>query len=122
VLTKAALLRALDRALAQTMRQLNAARGATFASKQAAREALDGPLGKAANRFFRDAAKNARDFRISDLPEGGKRFEFFLPARNAGYGKLYVQEVDNAGRVVREFKNTMGPNGLIETKWLHGGP
>ena len=95
---------------------------ASFASKQAAREALDGRLGVAANRFFRDAAKNAQDFRISNLADGAKRFEFFSPARNAGYGKQYVQEVDSTGSIIREFKNTMGPNGLIETKWIHGGP
>jgi hypothetical protein len=83
---------------------------------------LDGSLGSAANRFFRDAAKNAQDFRITDLAGGGKRFEFFSPARNAGYGKHYVQEVDGTGAIVREFKNTLGPDGLIETKWIHGGP
>ncbi len=94
----------------------------SFATKQAAREALDGSLGAAANRFFRGAATNAQDFRITNLAGGGKRFAFFSPARNAGYGKLYVQEVNNAGTVIREFKNTIGPRGLIETKWLHGGP
>jgi hypothetical protein len=93
-----------------------------FETKQAAREALDGSVGAAANRFFRDAAKNSKDFRITDLEAGGKRFEFFSPARNEGYGKLYVQEVDGSGAVVREFKNTVGPDGLIETKWIHGGP
>ena len=69
-----------------------------------------------------DAAKNARDFRITDLAGGGRRFEFFSPARNTGYGKLYVQEVDGTGAIIREFKNTLGRDGLIETKWLHGGP
>ncbi len=98
------------------------AKGTLFASKQAAREALDGDLGMAANRFFRDASKNAQDFRIGAIEEGGVRFEFFSPARNAGYGKLYVQEVDSTGSVVREFKNTIGPNGIVETKWIHGGP
>ncbi|MDH0868219.1 RHS repeat-associated core domain-containing protein [Mitsuaria sp. GD03876] len=93
-----------------------------FETKQAARAALDGPLGAAANRFFRGAAKNAQDFRITDLADAGKRFEFFSPARNAGYGKLYVQEVDSTGAIVREFKDTLGPRGLIETKWVHGGP
>lgn len=43
-------------------------------------------------------------------------------AHNPGYGKLYVQEIDAAGNVIEEFKNTLGPNGLIETKWVHGGP
>uniref|UniRef100_UPI0040473E5F RHS repeat-associated core domain-containing protein n=1 Tax=Rheinheimera sp. TaxID=1869214 RepID=UPI0040473E5F len=95
---------------------------ATYTTKQAARRALDGPLGVAANRFFRDAAKNAQDIKINDLADGGKRFEFFSPAKNAGYGKHYVQEVDGTGAVIREFKNTLGPDGLIETKWLHGGP
>ncbi|MCO5153623.1 MULTISPECIES: hypothetical protein [unclassified Shinella] len=52
----------------------------------------------------------------------GKRFEFFSPARNTGYGKRYVQEVDGTGSVVREFKETIGPDGVTDTKWNHGGP
>lgn len=94
---------------------------ASFGTKQAARQALDGPLGAAANRFFRDAAKNSRDFRIINLAGGIKRFEYFSAARNAGYGKLYIQEVESTGIVVREFKETLGPSGVIETKWVHGG-
>ena len=98
------------------------AKETVLATKQAARGALDGPLGVAANRFFRDAAKNAQDFRITDIAGGGKRFEFFSPAKNPGYGKRYIQEVDNTGAIVRELKDTLGPEGLIETKWIHGGP
>jgi hypothetical protein len=104
---------------AQTLR---AADVTTFASKQAAREALDGPLGVAANRFFRDAAKNAQDFRVIELAGNGKKFEFFSPAKTAGYGKRYVQEVDSVGVRVREYKDSMGPNGVYKTKWIFGGP
>jgi len=57
-----------------------------------------------------------------ELSGGGYRLQFFSPANNPGYGKLYVQEIDSAGNVISEFKNTMGPDGLIETKWVHGGP
>ena len=53
-------------------------------------------------------------------PNGAKRLEFFSPARNAGYGKLYVQEIDASGNVTREFKDTMGPDGLVQRKWVHG--
>jgi len=91
-----------------------------FATKTAARQALSGDLQIAANRFFRDAAANSRDFTVTHLNNTGYRFEFFSPARNAGYGKRYVQEVDSAGRIVREYKDTLGPEGLIERKWLHG--
>lgn len=85
----------------------------SFASKQAARVALDGPLRTAASRFFRDAAKNSQGFRISEIIDGGRRFEFFSPARNPGYGKLYVQEVNTGGAILREFKHTLGPSGFI---------
>jgi RHS repeat-associated protein len=99
-----------------------AAKGLTFATKESARGALSGPLGAAANRFFRDAAKNSQGFGITSTKGGGKIFKFFSPARSAGYGKIYVQEVDKSGAIVREFKDTVGPEGLIERKWLHGGP
>jgi hypothetical protein len=48
--------------------------------------------------------------------------QFFSPADNPGYGKLYVQEIDRSGDILREFKTTIGPDGLGETKWVHGGP
>lgn len=62
------------------------------------------------------------DFQAQALPGVGYRFQFFSPANNPGYGKLYVQVIDSTGNVIEEFKNTLGPNGLIETKWVHGGP
>ena len=93
-----------------------------LADKAAARKALSGDLNVAANRFFRDATSKSTNFQMTALENGGYRFQFFSPANNPGYGKLYVQEVDQAGRVVREYKNTLGPNGLIETKWVHGKP
>jgi hypothetical protein len=94
----------------------------TFASRTEARQAFSGDVGSAANRFFRGATSKGRDFQAQELSGGGYRFQFFSPANNPGYGKLYVQEVDAQGRVVLEFKNTIGPEGLIETKWVHGGP
>lgn len=93
-----------------------------FGSKAAARQGLDGDLGTAANRFFRDATSKSQDFQAQQLSGGGYRLQFFSPANNPGYGKHYVQEIDSAGNIISEFKNTMGPDGLIETKWVHGGP
>jgi hypothetical protein len=92
-----------------------------FGSKAAARSALEGDVGAAANRFFRGATSKSQDFKISEFANGERRFEFFSPAENAGYGKLYVQEVDMLGRVIREYKDTMGPGGLINRKWISGG-
>ena len=93
-----------------------------YAGKAAAREAFDGDLRAAANRFFRDATAKSEQFRTSQLEGGGHRLQFFSPANNPGYGKLYVQDVDEAGRVLREYKDTLGPDGLIERKWVYGGP
>lgn len=94
----------------------------TFGSKAAAREGLPGDASAAASRFFRDATSKSVDFQAQALPGGGYRLQFFSPANNPGYGKLYGQEIDAAGNVINEFKNTIGPDGLIETKWIHGGP
>lgn len=94
----------------------------SFGSRAAAREGLPGDLAAAGNRFFRGATSKSHDFKATRLPDGGYRMEFFSPANNPGYGKLYVQEIDRTGQVLREYKNTIGPDGLIETKWVHGGP
>jgi hypothetical protein len=94
----------------------------TYPDKASARRALTGPRGEAANRFFRGATAKSRDFGITDLGNGGCRLEFFSPANNPGYGKRYVQVVGPAGEIIREYKETLGPRGLIETKWVHGGP
>ena len=91
-------------------------------SKAAARGGLTGEAGAAANRFFRDATSKSIDFQAQELGNSGYRLQFFAPANNPGYGKLYGQEIDAAGNVIKEFKNTPGPDGLIETKWVHGGP
>lgn len=93
----------------------------SFPSKNEARKAFGGKLGNAANRFFRDATSKSRDFKISNLSKGGKRFEFFSPAKNKGYGKKFIQEVNSEGQIIREFKDTLGPKGLIERKFIHGG-
>ncbi|MEL6196149.1 MAG: hypothetical protein AAFQ77_03765 [Myxococcota bacterium] len=95
---------------------------AVHASKAAARKFLSGDLGRAANRFFRDAAKNSKDFRTIRSNDGTTRLQFFSPARNPGYGKRYVQILDAEARVVKEFKETLGPEELIEIKWIRGGP
>ncbi len=97
--------------------------GIKFASRDEARKALGGDLGKAANRFFKGASKTkSKDFTITDLPDGGKRFEFFTPAKNEGFGKRFIQDVDSNGKIVREFKDTISPDGnVIERKFIHGG-
>ena len=93
-----------------------------FGSRAAAREGLPGDLAGAGNRFFHGATSKSQDFQAVELPGGGYRMQFTSPANNPGYSKVYVQEIDRAGQVLREYKNTMGPDGLIETKWVHGGP
>ncbi len=94
----------------------------TFADRTAARWALAGPLGEATNRFFRGATSKSEAFQVTDLSNGHHRLEFFTPARNPGYGKRYIQEINGNGQIVREFKETFGPQGLVATKWIHGGP
>jgi RHS repeat-associated protein len=87
----------------------------TLGSRAAAREALGGDVGVAANRFFSGATSKSEAFVIRETEAGGYQFEFFSPANNPGYGKQYVQRVDASGRIVREYKNTIGPEGVIET-------
>ena len=55
---------------------------------------------------------------MTALDDGTYRLEFFSPARNAGYGKLFVQLIGPEGEMIERFKDTMGPEGLIERKWL----
>ena len=93
-----------------------------FAGKTSARQAFSGEMRAAANRFFRGATTKSTDFKALDIANGGKRLEYFSRARNAGYGKRYVQEIDNTGRIIREFKETIGPSGIRDIKWIHGGP
>jgi RHS repeat-associated protein len=93
-----------------------------YLARDEARHALSGELGASANQFFRGATSKSRDFRISETEGGGKRFEFFSPARTEGHGKRYVQDVDSKGKVVQEFKDTVGPSGLLDRTWIHGGP
>ena len=91
----------------------------TFATKLEARSFFKQEVGMAANKFFRDAAKNAEQFKATVLENGNVILEFFSPARNAGYGKLYRQVVDSAGNVISEVKINMHDG--IETliKELH---
>lgn len=99
-----------------------AADAVSCASKAKARSAFEGDLGTAANRFFRGATSKSTNFQATELAGGGQRFEFFSPANNPGYGKLYVQEVDAQGNVVQEYKDALGSEGLIERKFVHRGP
>lgn len=94
----------------------------TYADRASARGALAGGQRQAANRFFRSATSKSTDFRVTKLSRGRYRLEFFSPARNLGYGKHYVQEIGPAGEILREYKETLGPAGIIETKWIHGAP
>jgi hypothetical protein len=93
-----------------------------FEMRTDARGALAGQQHVAGNRFFRDAVKNSKEFQVTTYRSGRTRLQFFSPARNPGYGKLYVQDIDEQGAVIREYKDTMGPEGLIERKWVHRGP
>jgi hypothetical protein len=93
-----------------------------FADKAGARAGLEGDLRPACNRFFKGATGKSKDFRIVEQDGGRFRLEFFSPAENPGYGKLYVQTIDAEGRILARYKDTVGPNGLIERKWMEGGP
>ncbi|MEW6776848.1 MAG: putative Ig domain-containing protein [Bdellovibrionota bacterium] len=91
-------------------------------SKKLAREALKGGAGKAASKFFKGATKKSVDFEIVELSNKTFQFSFISPADTPGYMKKYIQQVDEFGNILAEFKDTLGPNGLIQRKWLHGGP
>lgn len=93
-----------------------------FADRAEARACLPGKLRSASNRFFKGATAKSRDFRLIERNDGTYRMQFFSPADTAGYGKLYVQVVSADGVRIAEFKDTIGPDGLIERKWLRGGP
>lgn len=88
----------------------------SFGSRATAREGLPGDLASVGNRFFRGATSKSQDFQAVGLPGGGYRLQFFSPANNPGYGKLYVQEIDRTGNILRRYKDTMGPDGFIERK------
>lgn len=62
-------------------------------SKADARAALEGDLGIGAKGFFAGATGKSRDFKITQFANGNYRFEFFSPANNPGYRKVYIQEV-----------------------------
>jgi hypothetical protein len=88
-----------------------------FATRAEARQGLEGPLRSKCNQFFKDATSKSRDFRITELPNGNYRLEHFAPANNPGYGKLYVQILGPRGQNIEKYRDTLGPNGLIERKW-----
>ncbi len=90
----------------------------SYPDRTAARAALSGKQQAAANRFFKKGTGKSQDFKVIALDDGTYRLEFFSPARNAGYGKLFVQLIGPEGEIIQRFKDTMGPEGLIERKWL----
>ena len=89
-----------------------------FANRAEARAGFPENLRAAANKFFKQATTKCEDFAAEPLPGGGYRMRFFAPANNPGYGKLYVQEIDSSGTVISDYKDTVGPQGLIERKWV----
>jgi hypothetical protein len=93
-----------------------------FPDKDTARQAFEGDSQAAANRFFRGATSKSTDYQVQDLGNGQHQMQFYSPADNPGYGKLYVQQIDSSGGVLCEYKDTVGPDGLVERKWLSGGP
>ena len=93
-----------------------------FPDRQAARDGLPGELRAISNKFFKRATSKSQDFKITPVPGGGYRLEFFSPAENPGYGKVYVLTTDSTGRTISRYKDTLGPDGLIERKSLPGGP
>jgi hypothetical protein len=93
----------------------------TFPSKQSLVQSYaENDAIKGIKKFFRGSTSKSRDFKVTELPNSCKRLEFFTPARNKGYGKRYVQELDNSGTILREFKETIGPNGqVLNTERIH---
>jgi hypothetical protein len=93
-----------------------------FANRAAARQAFSDnpPMQTAANKFFRGATGKSQDFQVADLGNGQYKLQFFSPANNPGYGKLYIQTINNSGATVNEYKDTLGPSGIIERKPIFG--
>jgi len=89
-----------------------------FSGRTDARNALPDDLRSVSNKFFRAATGKSTDFRSIALRNGQTRMQFFSPANNAGYGKLYVAIVDREGVMVARYKDTLGPQGLINRKWM----
>jgi hypothetical protein len=92
-----------------------------YADREAARDGLEGDLRVASNRFFRRATAKCQAFKITRTSDGMYRMEYFAPANNVGYGKLYVKIIDSDGGTVDAFKDTLGPAGLIERKTMMRG-
>ncbi|MCB1214388.1 MAG: hypothetical protein KDK66_02810 [Deltaproteobacteria bacterium] len=69
-------------------------------------------------QFFKGSIGKSINFKATKLEGGGYRLEFFSPTNNPGYGKKYIQELTNGGKIIEDYKETWGPNGLINTKWL----
>ena len=89
-----------------------------FATREEARRALGEPMRSKCNQFFKDAGSKGTEFKITELEDGTIGMEFFSPAYNAGYGKLYVKILDHDGGIVEWFKDTMGPRGFINRKYI----
>ncbi len=82
-----------------------------------------GGLRSSFTKFFGGATGKTTKFEFEALAEGGYRLSFYSPARTPGWGKLYVQVLDEFGGVIMEYKDIVDPAGLLFLrKWLHGGP
>ena len=78
-------------------------------------------LNNIAQNFFKEA-KGSKNIKATQLPDNRIKFEFFDPAENVGFGKRYVQIIDKVTKeVLVDKKMTVGPNGLIDVKYIKGG-
>jgi len=62
--------------------------------------------------LFKKSTGKSNLFKISQTPQGytGK---YFSPAENDGYGKLFTLEVDQTGKTIHRYRETIGPKGEI---------
>ncbi len=70
-----------------------------------------------AKTFFQGATGKSDQFHVFKTDKGFK-FEFFSKAKNQGYGKNYIQDVDDYGKKINEYKETIGPSGVIDREYL----
>ena len=91
-----------------------------YATRAEARQAFTGAEREAADEFFKGATGKSIDFQSTPLSGGGQMMQYFSPANNPGYGKLYVQYINEMGEVLGEYKLNIGPGGVAGTlKWVH---
>ncbi|CAL7961104.1 hypothetical protein MIDIC_240071 [Alphaproteobacteria bacterium] len=92
-----------------------------FLDKKDAKEAyIELNSAESVSKFFSGATSKSKNFKVIEFKDGSKRLEFFSPANTPGYGKRYIQEIDANGNLIKEFKETIGPDGnVLNTKLLH---